>query len=277
MAVRGRNWRREALGYTRAQTVPGAATGTPAVGDPYTAAALALFAAMSTSPTIARKGQIDAVIVALQTAGIWALLDVLYVLAAADAQAALLNWKNPATFTASATSTFAVDRGYTGDGAATFVDTTFNPSTAGGNYTQNSATFAVWTRTEAQFATTIAGSGTTGTGVASINPRTSSDLASIRINATTADTAANSVAAGLTAVSRSSSSATAIYKSGALLGSPSRTSVAMANSTLTLGKFNGTFSTAQIAAALAAANLDATQHGVLNTALTGYMQGVGAA
>jgi len=98
----------------------------------YSAEALAVFAAMTTPPTDARKLLIDACIAALKTGGVWTLLDVLYVFAAPDTQSALLNWKNPGTNNAVETvaPTHVADRGYTSNGTTQYL-TSYNPSTAG--------------------------------------------------------------------------------------------------------------------------------------------------
>jgi hypothetical protein len=116
--------------------------------SPYTAAANALFAAMTTPPTTARKIIINNLIVALQNAGAWSRMDCLYVLAAADSQAARLNWKTPGTLTASAVNSpaFAADQGYTGDGSTSLLDSGFNPATAGGQFALNSAHLGLWDR-----------------------------------------------------------------------------------------------------------------------------------
>jgi hypothetical protein len=59
----------------------------------------AFIAAMVTPPTAARAALIETYFVALKTAGIYSKFDTLYLLAAADAQAASLNLVAPANFT----------------------------------------------------------------------------------------------------------------------------------------------------------------------------------
>jgi hypothetical protein len=87
--------------------------------------AKALFARMTTPPSNARKAQITRLIRTLKQAGIWTKLDVLYVYAAADSQAALLNWKG-ATFDATNHgAAFTADRGFTGDGVDDYISTGF--------------------------------------------------------------------------------------------------------------------------------------------------------
>lgn len=113
----------------------------PSTFDP---ASDALFAAMTTPPSDARKTLIDTMIVALKAAGIWTKLDVLWVMAAADAQAGNLNWKNPGSQTLTPTNTtFTADRGQAGNGTTAHIPTGVNFATLGGNYTLNSAQFGI--------------------------------------------------------------------------------------------------------------------------------------
>lgn len=94
----------------------------------YCAEATALFARMTTPPTETRKGQINTLITSLKTAGVWTKLDVLYVFAAADQQAALLNWKeNDNNATAESSPSFVADSGFKGDGSTSWVNTHYNP------------------------------------------------------------------------------------------------------------------------------------------------------
>lgn len=91
-----------------------------------------------------RQRLYDDLIRRLKLGGVWSLLDTLYILAAADATAALINVRNPGVFdlTAVNSPTFTVDRGYTGDGVTSYLDSNFSPSTAGGQFSQNSAHFS---------------------------------------------------------------------------------------------------------------------------------------
>jgi hypothetical protein len=101
--------------------------------------AQALFAAMTDQPTATRKNLINTLIVGLKNSGVWTGLDCLFLLAAADSQAALLNWKTPATpATAVNSPAFVADRGYTGDVATSYINSNFNPFAGGVNFVQNS-------------------------------------------------------------------------------------------------------------------------------------------
>ena len=74
------------------------------VAGGYDAATEAIAAAFTTPPTTARKNLIDAAVVALKSAGVWTKLDALYLFAAADSQAAIINWKAPGTYNCDARS-----------------------------------------------------------------------------------------------------------------------------------------------------------------------------
>jgi len=123
-----------------------AASGLGFNGDGFTPQALALFARMSPTPSPSRKVYINRLISSLVGAGVWSKLDMLQVYAA-DAQAnALLNWVST-SYNASAVSspTFTADRGFTGNGSSSYLDTGYNASLASG-WTQNSHTFGRWLR-----------------------------------------------------------------------------------------------------------------------------------
>jgi hypothetical protein len=244
------------------------------------AEAATLVAAMTTAPSNDRKALIDTLIGSLKSAGVWVLLDVLYVLAAHHEQAARLNWKNPGGFVAAGVNspTFTVDRGFAGNGVDSFVTLNWGP-TSGVNFTQNSATFGIWDRTTTASAASVAGSGTST--AVTINPRsTTGDGFVYRVNQSTAETQGATLnASGLSAASRSGSTATQGYKNGVSIGSPGAiASQAISAVGLNLGRTNtSSFSSHEFAATFAGANLNGTQHSDLHTALLAYMQAVGAA
>lgn len=117
--------------------------------SPYIAESVAYFAAMSSAPDATRKTALNTLIAALKTAGVWAKLDALYIMAAHDAQAARVNALDPASVaTVNGTLTFTTDRGYAGNGSTGYLNTGWNPTTASSpKYTQNSAHMGVWNRT----------------------------------------------------------------------------------------------------------------------------------
>lgn len=190
----------------------------------YSAEAIALFARFTSQPDATRKSLIDDLIVSLRTAGIWSKLDALHIMAAHDSQAARQNWIAD-TYNLSPVSspTFTVDRGFTGDGIASTLNTSFNPATSGGKFTQDSAHLGIWERTNLN--TLTAAIGTNG---AVIVPRSNVDTLVHRVNAA-ASNALNPItdSRGHTVSNRSSSVLTTPYKNGVALLPASDASVAL--------------------------------------------------
>lgn len=108
---------------------------------------------MSPAPDATRMGHIDTLVRALKTAGVWTKMDALYLFAAHNSQAALLNWKG-ATYNATATNspTFAADRGYTG-ASTKYIETGYVVAS------QNAFSLGAWSRTAASEAICGATSG----------------------------------------------------------------------------------------------------------------------
>lgn len=109
----------------------------------------ALTSRFTTPPTNTRMRLIDNLIISLKKANVWSKLDAFYMLAAADTQSSLLNWVSTSyNLTAVNSPAFVVDRGYTGDGSTSYLETSFNPTTAvGAKFTQNSASQGLWSLT----------------------------------------------------------------------------------------------------------------------------------
>lgn len=110
----------------------------------YTSEAVSLFARMTTPPSVARKQAINECIKSLKTAGVWSKLEVLHVYAAADSQAALLNWCSTSyNATLVNAPTFTADYGYATNGTSNYINTNFAPgsSVLSG---QNDASMGLW-------------------------------------------------------------------------------------------------------------------------------------
>ena len=110
--------------------------------ETYCAEALALFARMTTPPTTERKDEINTLIVGLKTDGLWSKLDVLYLFAAADEQAALLNWVSTDYDATNNGCTLTADSYYTG-GTGKYINSNYIPS-AGTNVALNSTSAGVY-------------------------------------------------------------------------------------------------------------------------------------
>lgn len=125
---------RRGLGH---QSRVGTGAPPPPAEGPENAEAAALFARFDVDPGSARRAAIDTCIGALKAAGVWAKLDVLYLLAAHDAQAGTRNWIQDG-FNAEALGdpVFTADRGFTG-GPGAYLDTQFNDLTGSALWSQD--------------------------------------------------------------------------------------------------------------------------------------------
>lgn len=237
--------------------------------------ALALFARMTTQPTTTRAILIDTCIRSLISAGVWATLDALWFMAAADAQAAQLNWiSNSYTLNPINSPTFTVDRGYTGDGARAYLATGANGGSLA-HFSQNSANLFAWQLNNVQSAWAVG-----DTGLTNFNqPRTSGDKAWVRINDGGISTAAINVAItdarGLTSANRDSASSRQLYKNGILIGQDTQASVAPSTNFQILGVTGG-FTLGQEAVVGIGSSLNSTQEAAKYAALNTYLAGVGA-
>jgi hypothetical protein len=237
-------------------------------------AADALFARFTTPPTTARKNLINGLIETLKSAGVWAKLDALYVLASADVQSSQRNWKSDLYNLSTAGSpVFAADRGYTGSSSS--LATGFIPSTAAGLYGQNSASAFVWSRTNAS-STTACDIGT-ATGLLRINSRHTTGV-DAAINAAASDTAALTVAdsVGFTLAVRRGSANYQVRRNAGPETTVVRVSAVNPAAQITLLTQGSNFSARQIAAGgFGGALTDAEGVGLYN-ALRTYLLAVGA-
>lgn len=220
--------------------------------------ALALFARMSVQPSDNRKGLINTLIAGLKGAGVWSRLDAFYMPAAHDAQAASLNWVADAyNLTAVNNPAFEVDRGYTGNGINAYLDTGFNPATAGGKFSLNDAHLGVWCLTDAS-----EDKNDIGNLNARIFARNAGGTISARLNDTIAASGLPQVetAVGHTVISRDSASGYRIYNDGQERSSNTSAAMSMSNSTLIMLGANGAqYGTKQIALAHLEGTLELTQ------------------
>lgn len=260
-----------------------------AASGPYVFAnseAEALVAAMTVEPDDARKALIDTLIGGLKADGVWAAMVAdpdsrLCVFAAHDAQAARLDWLNPARSASVANApTYTTDRGYAADGAASSI----NLGVAALAFGQNSLCFGVWSLTAERTDGSIGGAYDGNSGV-SLQPRSSTtvDGAAGRANATAPSAVSTSDGAvadgrGLFTVNRSDTTHQQLYRNGTFLTENAvAASSAPLGINLTLGLFNGTYRAFAFAAALVCPSLTAAQQLALYTRLNTYMTAIGAA
>lgn len=260
-------------------------TGGGAAAPALDADAATLIAAMTTEPDATRQGLIDDLIVGLKTDGVWAELDELWVTAAHAEQAALLGWKRAHDLTAVNAPTFTTDRGFTGNGTTSYLNTNFVPSTDGVQYTQNDASMGVYSRTNSQLGRNDMGGRTSSnSGRAYFQVRTTGDLFNVDFNnAAFANrpSVANTNSSGFFAGRRTGASATQALKNGAVVATGTDSSSSLTNVALLIGGYNdagtpGSFSTRQYAAAFVGAAMSEAQQLALYNRLQTYMTAVGA-
>lgn len=234
-----------------------------------------LIARMNPAPTAARITLINNLIVSLKAADIWNSLDVLYVLAAHDAQAARLNWKTAQfNITEVNSPSFATDRGYTGNGTSSYLLTGWR-ATDGVNFTLNAASMWVWSRSD--IIESISCCGVVASNGLTISPRGAANMAAT-LNENVASGRTNGNGAGLFGVTRADSATRKYWRNGAQVGADvSAATVSLNGSQVRIcGAAASTFSAREIAAFATGASLTGLEASFY-TALNTYMTAVGAA
>jgi hypothetical protein len=240
----------------------------------YSAQVQQFFDRLLTLPDSARRALYAALIDGLVADGIWALLDFLYLYAAADSATSLINLPN-GTIAGTLTSgggapVFVADRGWTGGGINTNVQTNFNPTSFAGNYTQNDAALFWWSRTASSTSGQpwIGDSGPTRAYYWN-NADHSTDWA---LNTGANNTFTPAATDGLFILERTASNAEAIYRNGTQLAAAASASTAVPNSSIAMP-----FGPMQLAAAGGGKSLSAGDKTALNNRLLTYLQALGAA
>lgn len=249
--------------------------------DPATEALIARF---TTPPTSERTTLINNLIVALKDGGVWSKLDVLWITAAADAQAGQRNWiSDNFNLTPVNSPTFTADRGYAGNGTTSYLTTGYNPGGAGTfKYLQDNCAMGIWSRTNSDATVAELGARTSSTLAQSIMLLRTTNLFSIRANSNTATTVANTDSSGFFIQRRTASNATAAFRNGSALGTGSVASVALVNTAWLFGAAsnNGTpalFSARELSLGLGGGSLTDGEIAAANAAFAAYMTAVGAA
>jgi hypothetical protein len=182
--------------------------------------------AMAVAPDDTHKQAIDTLFIALKAAGVWPKLDLLYLFAAHDAQAARINARNPGTFDATevaggGTLTHIPGSGYQTDGVASYLRTHFNATLAAGQYAEASAHLGVVSLTDAGLGGQAIGAQVSSTAARStLNPRTATDTITYSLNhaAAGAQSHANAVGSGIFFARRTGANAQSAFRDGVKLG-----------------------------------------------------------
>lgn len=105
-----------------------------------------------------RQNLVNNLITDLQVDGVFAKLDALFLYAGENQPSGLTDIVNLILATAVNSPTFTTDRGFTGNGTSSYIDSNFNAATASNpKFTRNSACFFVWSNTTGTDAGGIAG------------------------------------------------------------------------------------------------------------------------
>lgn len=248
--------------------------------------AWAYIAAMTVRPSHARQTLIKTLVESLKSAGLWAKLDCLYLLAAHHEQASRLNARSPGNFALVATTansiapSFTADRGWRGGGAGTtaggYLAGGFNATVGSNQLQQNSAHLAVWV----QQASAGAVQGTyrdAGGGQALIACRNPTAVLWCMSNAAGADVPAQGGdGTGFYAWSRQSAASYHAYQDVNDLGTISRASAAPVSGAFHVLRGGSGYSDARLAAAGWGAGLSGAEITALRNVLHDYLAGVGA-
>jgi hypothetical protein len=248
-------------------------------GSSYETESEAIFAAFTTPPDDTRKGHINSLVAELKAASAWDDFVFLYVHAAADSQAAKINWKNPGSLTATEVNSpsFTTDRGFTGNGTSSYLSSGYNLSSGGGVYTQNSAHMGSYAITNVD-GTRVDISINGASPGAWVVPRTSNNI-TIRANDATTTSRGGTVttSVGHTMWSRTGASLVRVYRDGSQVGADvTVASTGIANDVVRVGAGASTFSNRQIAIAHIGAGLSDAKAAAIASAFATYLTAVGA-
>jgi hypothetical protein len=243
-----------------------------------------LVAAMSVEPDDTRKAHIDTTVGSLKSAGIWAKLDRLWMLAAHDSQAARLDWITASNSLSAINSpTFTADAGYASDGSTSYLNSGFIPATHGVNYLLDSASmFGLVMDNYTAGSHRVMGSAD-ASGSVYVEPFRATTFAfrSTIHAGTSFSSTARPHGHGVKAVNRSASTTSHAYDEGVEIVSSSVASTGRpAVAVLILGwSSNGTatlFMPANIKIGVAGlgGSLNSTEHATLNTILNDYIDGL---
>ena len=186
-------------------------------GTSYCAKYQDVYDEFTTKPSAAVAGYWNQFVDSCVSQGIWAELDNITVFATHTngAGEALINWIDPTGTKATAVSapTFTASQGFTGDGAADYID--MNMAFSGGtNYAQDDASVFVYSRSSAQVASGAIIGVSDGTRTMMIVPRHTTDQVYLRMNSASSDNSASTDASGFWGLDRSESDNFDLYKNG---------------------------------------------------------------
>jgi hypothetical protein len=228
--------------------------------------------------TDTRLQRVSALIKSLKAAIIWPSLDRLWIHAAENATQALIDLKARATAATVNNPTFATDRGYTGNGASSYINSNFNPGAGGPwNYVRDDASYGGWV---------VTGPSTTG-GFEWSQEFGAYGMIAVRNDATNRRWQVNSVTdtagpahggayTGFFQAQRTGASAEQLFRNGASESTKTNASSSLASRNFGILAYIGpsNFSTAQVGATFMGASLTGKEAAFYN-AMRAYRTAVG--
>lgn len=253
-----------------------------------------LVARFTTPPTTTRKNHINTLITSLKTGAtsgtdIWSKLDCFWMMAAADSQAARLNWKKHSggsygydliNISGGTDPTFTADQGFSGWSSTKLLDTQFNlasPSLGSPNWTQNSACVGVYSRTNSSSANSYdIGNATFGNGIRFISSNSGNVSALGPNDSSLTSFGAVADSLGLHTVDRSSSTLRTAYRHGVAQGTTSSTaSGAVLSEAPRIGGVSTLISTRELSCVFLGGSLNASEQLDIYNAIQTYMTALG--
>lgn len=250
--------------------------------DPGAAAYFAAVTAAGGTISPARQVLYNNFFTSMRAAGLLTLFDRLWIFAAANAATAKIDLVALQTATPINGPTFTVDRGYTGDGLSSYLDSGFIASSGGVNCVLNSTTLHFYCNTNAAInADSIGGQGAANTltfmDIHQADGTTQGAIANagVAVNVAAADSL------GLFSLARTAANLTTAYKRGASIGTGATASAAIINVSSFILGFNNNGAplvteTRRCASVAYSAGLNGSQEVAYNTILETFLTGVGA-
>lgn len=250
----------------------------------YTPEASALFARMSVQPDSTRKRLIDNLITSLKSNNLWTKLDAFYVFASHDSQASLLNWVAVNNCVAVNSPTFTTDRGYTGDGTTSYLNTQINPTTyPSPKFVQDNAHLGVWVNSDIVSGTMV------DVGITNSNLNSHANASNVFNGPANSGTYSQSggatTAVGHSMWTRDSATTGQYWKNGAAQSAITTTTTAIRNASMLVCASNtsntgtvvpGSFSARLIEATHWGSNLSSTEVLAMKNSLQTYLTAIGA-
>lgn len=219
---------------------------------------------------------------------LWSRCDAIGFLANFSSATALLNLEGtsfvPTLVGYSLPTGFTADRGFTGNGTSSYINSGFSENTGGIQYAQDSAQVSAWSLTSrtSDANTVLIGTQGASFGYTYIEPKFSGNLGSDVNTSGTFLSVANANAQGFYVSSRTSSSTVALYKDGSsVLSSGADTSASVVTPNIYVGAQNqngtaGQFSNDQIAFYSMCAAFSATDVSNFDTIVRAALHALGA-